>query len=339
MNVLENASQLTDRLESELSASSDISRMSMSSFTPVQTGGWIGADFRESNDRKREFNFNIVDHNFVETYGIQIIHGRGFTEENPSDQRRAILVNQALVDDYGWENPIGMQLPGPNFEDHEIVGVVENFNYESLHTPVEPLVLTINTGVIFSGIDNINFSASPTPRISIQFSSEDLPLLMDRIEKSWATVTGGSPFNYTFVDQAVNNQYRQEQRLSQIVLFGSILTIVIACLGLFGLASLMIVRRTKEIGVRKVLGATSYNIVLLVNKEFTKLVGIAFLIAVPIVWYLMSRWLQNFAYRIDIGLGIILLAGISALIIAWLTVSYQSLKATLVNPIDSLRSE
>ena len=101
----------------------------------------------------------------------------------------------------------------------------------------------------------------------------------------------------------------------------------------------MIVRRTKEIGVRKVLGATSYNIVLLVNKEFTKLVGIAFLIAVPIVWYLMSRWLQNFAYRIDIGLGIILLAGISALIIAWLTVSYQSLKATLVNPIDSLRSE
>lgn len=337
--VLEEATQLTNRLESELSGSSEVSRISMSSFTPVQTRGWIGADFRESNDRKREFNFNIVDHNFVETYGIQIVNGRDFSEENPSDQRRAILVNQALVDDYGWENPIGMQLPGPNFEDHEIVGVVENFNYESLHTTIEPLVLTINPGLIFSGIDNINFSASPTPRISIQFSSQDLPELMNQIEESWASVAGGAPFNYTFVDQAVDSQYRQEQRLSQIVLFGSVLAIVIACLGLFGLASLMIVRRTKEIGVRKVLGASSSNIVLLVNKEFTKLVGIAFLIAVPIVWSIMSRWLQNFAYRIDIGFGILLLAGISALIIAWLTVSYQSIKATLVNPVDSLRSE
>jgi putative ABC transport system permease protein len=204
---------------------------------------------------------------------------------------------------------------------------------------VEPLVLTINPGLIFSGIDNINFFASPTPRISIQFSAQDLPVLMNQIEESWEEVAGGAPFNYTFVDQAVDNQYRQEQRLSQIVLFGSILAIVIACLGLFGLASLMIVRRTKEIGVRKVLGASSSNIVLLVNKEFTKLVGIAFFIAVPIVWYFMSRWLQNFAYRIDIGLGIILLAGISAMVVAWLTVSYQSIKATLVNPVESLRSE
>lgn len=339
MNVLQDANQLKDRLTSELSGSSEILQISMSSFTPVQTGGWIGADFRESNDRKREFHFNIVDHDFVETYGIEIVNGRDFSEENPSDQRRAILVNQALVDDYGWENPIGMKLPGPNFEDHEIVGVVENFNYESLHKMVEPLVLTINPGLIFSGIDNINFSASPTPRISVQFSSQDLPELMEQIEESWTTVAGGAPFNYTFVDQAVDSQYRQEQRLSQIVLFGSVLAIVIACLGLFGLASLMIIRRTKEIGVRKVLGASSSNIVLLVNKEFTKLVGIAFLIAVPIVWYFMSSWLQNFAYRIDIGLGIILLAGISVMVVAWLTVSYQTIKATLVNPVESLRSE
>ncbi len=339
MSVIENANQLKDRLESELSGSSEISQMSMSSFTPVQTGGWIGADFRESNDRRREFHFNIVDHDFADTYGIQIVNGRDFSEENPSDQQRAILVNQALVDDYGWENPIGMRLPGPNFEDHEIVGVVENFNYESLHKTVEPLVLTINPGLIFSGVDNINFFASPTPRISVQFASQDLPELMERIEESWARAAGESPFNYTFVDQAVDSQYRQEQRLSQIVLFGSILAIVIACLGLFGLASLMIVRRTKEIGVRKVLGASSSNIVLLVNKEFTKLVGIAFFIAVPIVWYIMSRWLQNFAYRIDIGLGIILLAGLSALVVAWVTVSYQSVKATLVNPVESLRSE
>ena len=243
------------------------------------------------------------------------------------------------MDDYGWENPIGQRLPGANFEDHEIIGVVENFHYESLHTEVEPLALTINPSLLFSGIENVGFSASPTPRISLKFTTQDLPVLMTQIEESWTSVAAGSPFNYTFVDQAVDNQYRQEERLSQIVFFGSTLAIIIACLGLFGLASLMIVRRTKEIGVRKVLGASSQSILFLVNKEFTKLVAIAFLIAAPIAWYGMSTWLQDFAYRIELGIGIFLLAGLVVLAVAWMTVSYQSIKATLINPVDSLRSE
>jgi putative ABC transport system permease protein len=141
------------------------------------------------------------------------------------------------------------------------------------------------------------------------------------------------------VDQALDSQYRQEQRLSKFVTSGSILAIVIACLGLFGLASLMITRRAKEIGIRKVLGATSSSIVLLVNKEFTKLVAIAFVIAVPVAWYAMQHWLQDFAYRIDISVGVFLSAGITALVIAWITVSYQSMKATLINPVESLKSE
>jgi putative ABC transport system permease protein len=162
---------------------------------------------------------------------------------------------------------------------------------------------------------------------------------MAQIEESWDLAAAGSPFNYTFVDQAVDNQYQQEERLSQIVSFGSTLAIIIACLGLFGLASLMVVRRTKEIGVRKVLGASSGNIVLLVNKEFTKLVAIAFVIAAPIAWYGMKTWLQDFAYRIELGVGIFLIAGLVTLTVAWLTVSYQSIKATLINPVESLRSE
>ena len=337
--TIEDAARLKERLESELAGIPEISSLSISSFTPVQSGGWVSADYRDQNERKRYFDFNIVDHAFPDTYGISILSGRNFSLENPSDQRRAILVNEALVDDYEWENPIGQRLPGPNFEDHEIIGVVENFHYESLHAEIKPLALTINPRILFSGIENIGFNASPTPRISIRFNSQNLPVLMSRIEESWASSAEGSPFNYTFVDQAVDNQYRQEERLSQIVLFGSTLAIVIACLGLFGLASLMVVRRTKEIGVRKVLGASSQSIVLLINKEFTRLVLIAFIIAAPVAWVVMKTWLQDFAYRIEPGIGIFITAGASALLIAWLTVGYQSIRATLINPTESLRSE
>jgi len=337
--TIEDAKLLKERLESELANTSEINSTGLSTFTPIQSGGWISADYRDQNDRKRYFHFNIVDHGFLNTYGINVISGRDFSVSNPSDERRAIVVNQALADDYGWENPIGQRLPGPNFEDHEIIGVVENFHYESLHTEVEPLALTINPAILFSGVDNLGFNSSPTPRISLQFTTQNLPALINQIEESWAAVAAGMPFSYTFVDQAVENQYRQEDRLSQIVFFGSTLAIIIACLGLFGLASLMIVRRTKEIGVRKVLGASSKNIVLLVNKEFTKLVAIAFVIAVPIAWYGMSNWLQDFAYRIELGMGIFLLAGVIVLAVAWLTVSYYSVKAALINPVESLRSE
>ncbi|MEQ8523791.1 ABC transporter permease [Gracilimonas sp.] len=339
MKTIEDGMRLKERLESELANTPEITSFSLSSFTPVQSGGWISADFRDQNEQKRYFNFNIVDHVFLDTYEINILSGRNFSINNPSDQRRAILVNQALVDDYGWQNPIGQRLPGPNFEDHEIIGVIENFHYESLHKEVEPLALTINPNILFSGIENVGFNASPTPRISIRFTSENLPSLMSQIEESWTLAAAGTPFNYTFVDQAVDNQYQQEERLSKIVFFGSALAIIIACLGLFGLASLMVIRRTKEIGVRKVLGASSGHIVFLLNKEFTKLVAIAFVIASPIAWYGMNIWLQDFAYRIELGVGIFLISGLLTLVVAWFTVSYQSVKATLINPTESLRSE
>jgi putative ABC transport system permease protein len=339
MTVIEEGFTVKDRLASETASYNRINGISMASYTPVQTGGWFSADFKEANGRRREFHFNIVDYEFLSTYDIQVVQGRGFSRNNPSDVRRAIVVNQALVEDYGWDNPIGQRLTGPNFEDHEIIGVVENFHYQSLHSSVEPLVLTINPMLVFSGINNISVSGSPTPRLSVRISSNNVPETMELLQSTWTEVAPGTPFRYTFVDEAVDAQYRQEERLSQIVSFGSTLAIVIACLGLFGLASLMIVRRTKEIGVRKVLGASSGNIVLLVNREFTRLVAIAFVIAVPIAWYVMQQWLEDFAYRINIGAGVFLIAGLATLFVAWLTVSYQSVKATLVNPVDSLHSE
>lgn len=326
-------------LQSKLRSSSEVEDFAVSFFTPVQIAGWANLGFEDEEGQQRSFHGNVVDADFLPALGIKIVNGRNFSEEYPSDSRRAMIVNEAMVEAFGWENPIGQRLPGPSFEDHEIIGIVENFNFESLHTPVEPLALTMTPSVLLSGTNFIQMGNFPVPRFSIKLNTNNLSGTMTEVKNAWEEVAPGTPFDFTFVDQALDAQYRKEQRLSGIVTAGAGFAIIIACLGLFGLASLMIVRRTKEIGVRKVLGATSSNIVLLVNKEFTKLVGIAFVIAIPIAWYFMSGWLENFAYRIDIGLGIILMVGLSALVVAWLTVSYQSIKATLVNPVDSLRSE
>lgn len=337
--VLERAARRKDLLENELGALPEFQSISTSSYTPVQTGGWFRMGFYDDQDQSNNFHANFVDADFIPALGIKMVAGRNFSDDNPSDAQRAIIVNETAVDYFGWDNPIGQRLPGRDFRDHEIIGVVEDFHYESLHTSIEPLVLAINSEILFSGISNLNIRSSFDPRFTIKFSTGNLAETISSIREGWEQVAAEAPFNYTFVDEALDSQYRQEQRLSRIIATGAGLAIIIACLGLFGLASLMVVRRTKEIGVRKVLGASASSIILLVNKEFSRLVAIAFLIAAPIAWYMMSRWLQDFAYRIDLGLGLFALAGLSAFAVAWLTVSYQSIKATLVNPVESLRSE
>tara|TARA_R100001143_G_scaffold63450_1_gene70541 strand:- start:6733 stop:9198 length:2466 start_codon:yes stop_codon:yes gene_type:complete len=337
--IFEEGVRRKELLESKLRSNPEVEDLTVSFFTPVQNAGWASLGFEDEEGQQRSFQGNVVDADFLPAMGITITEGRNFSEEYSSDLRRAIIVNQMLVESFGWENPIGERLPGPEFDDHEIIGVVENFNYESLHTPVEALALTMSPTTLLSGANFIQMGSFPVPRFSIKLNTNDLSGTMTEIKNAWDAIEFGTPFDFTFVDQALDAQYRKEQRLSRIVTTATVFAIVIACLGLFGLASLMIVRRMKEIGVRKVLGANSSSIVLLVNKEFTKLVLIAFVIAVPIAWYFMTGWLGNFAYRIDIGAGIILLAGITAVVVAWLTVSYQSVKATLVNPVDSLRSD
>ncbi|MFV1883321.1 MAG: ABC transporter permease [Balneola sp.] len=247
-------------------------------------------------------------------------------------------MNEAFVEEHGWTDPLNATLPSPEFHEHQVLGVVQNFNFASLKTSVEPLVLVIEPRIIFSGIDNLDLS-SASPSISVKISPTNIPGTLAALEKTWGEVSPGEPFNVTFLDEAVDSQYRQEERLSQIVTFGSTFAIIIACLGLFGLASLLVVRKTKEIGVRKVLGASSKGIVLLVNKEFTKLVLIAFLFAIPITWYAMNTWLQGFAYQTEISFWTFIIAGLASLLIAWISVGYQSFKATTINPVESLKGE
>jgi len=337
--ALENSFRRKQLLENELGSVSGITGISASSFTPVETAGWFQLGFKDEQENSHSFHGNVVDADFIPTLGIEIVQGRNFSEDNPSDRNRALIVNRALVDYFGWENPIGQRLPGPQFNDHEIIGVVENFHYQSLHTPVEPLALAMSPDLLFSGIDNMTLSNSSAPRYSIKMNTDDLETTMAQLREVWKQIAPGTPFDYTFVDQALDRQYRQEKRLGRIITASSGLAIIIACLGLFGLASLMIVRRTKEIGIRKVLGASISSIVLLVNKEFTKLVMISILAGAPIAWYLVRYWLQDFAYRVSLTPAVFLLAGGLVLLVAWLTVSYQSYKATTLDPVDSLRSE
>ncbi len=338
-DTFENSLSRKQILESKLLALPEVQQMATSSFTPVQTSGWFRVSFPNEQNQAQPFHTNIVDEDFISTLGINVIEGRNFSAENPSDKSRSIIVNQAFVDFFNLENPIGDRIPGPEFLDHEIIGVVDNFHFESLHSPVEPLVLTQKGQIVFSGINNMSLSNSAAPKYTVKLTTDNLQATIAGIKSIWDEVAPGAPFDYSFVDEALDAQYRQEQRLSEIVTSASLLAVIIAGLGLFGLASLMVVRRTKEIGIRKVLGATSSNIVLLVNKEFTLLIGISFLVAAPIAWFTMREWLKDFAYSIELGIGLFAISGILTLAATWLIVSFQSIKATLINPVDSLKSE
>ncbi len=335
--MMEEARQRTDLLRSQLAAVPGVKELAVSLHTPADQG-WMNADFRDTNDKQYQFNINLVDPNYLGLMNLKFIRGRTFSEEITSDLQQGMIINQAFADALGLEDPLNQILPGPDFQNHEIIGVTDNFNYASLRTEVEPLAMVINPVIIFSGIDNIGV-ASTQPKISLNIDTENIPKTIESIQQAWKSISPGEPFNYYFLDQAVDRQYRQEEQLSRIVTFGSTLAIIIACLGLFGLASLMVVRRTKEIGVRKVLGASSKGIIILVNKEFTRLLVIAFALALPLAWYAMHSWLQNFAYSINIGITSFLIAGIITLIVAWITVGYQSFKATIINPVDSLKGE
>ena len=275
-----------------------------------------------------------VNPGFIEALGIEMAIGRNFDEQIPTDATQAFVINQAAANYLGWDNPIGEELSwydfsedGSSFEiakQGEVIGIVGDFNYASLHNPVEPLIMHLS--------QDINMSV-------IKLHTENTGATITQIKETWNSVSPGSYFWHYFLDDELDRQYGAEQKLGQVFGGLTLLALFIACLGLFGLAAFSTHRRTKEIVIRKVLGASVANIVALLSKDFVKLVILGFVIAIPIAWYAMNQWLADFAYRIEIGPGIFVLAGAGAMLIALLTVSWQSIKAALANPVDSLRSE
>jgi putative ABC transport system permease protein len=280
-----------------------------------------------------------VDYDYLKTMGMQLIQGRGFSREFGSDST-GIIVNEAAVKILGFNarnrtgepagSPIGKRVwryddsQGKTRKTYTIIGVVKNFHFESLRRNIGALAMVLS--------DNSGAA-------SFRLSSTNVPALMKQIEAKWKQLAPSQPFSYQFMDDSFDDMYRAEQRIGTIALTFAALAMLIACLGLFGLAAFMAEQRTKEIGVRKVLGASVGSIIGLLSKDFLKLVFIAILIASPLAWYAMNQWLNDFAYKIDIEWWMFALAGLLAVLIAFATVSFQSIRAALMNPVKALRTE
>ena len=309
---------------------------STTSIYAMHNYGWMTMGFTDDRKVFRSFLFNGVDADFVNTMQLTIVEGRNFEKGNTADSNY-ILVNEALVREYGWKDPIGQKLPGKYQQ--TVIGVVKDFNVETLYTPVKPVVLAMKTKDVFENSSDVSMNESPRPRISVRFKAGDVQAHIGALKAMWKSVAGDREFDSAFLDDALAAAYEQEQRLGKIVSYASFLSIFIACMGLFGLATLVVVRRTKEIGIRKVLGADVSRIVVLLSKDFVVLVIVASLVAFPLAWWGLNNWLRDFAYRIDVPWIAFLGAAALSLFVALATVSFQAIKAALMNPVKSLRTE
>ena len=269
-----------------------------------------------------------IDHDFVETYGLELAAGRSFSQAFSTDEGEGFILNEAAVADVGWasaEEAIGKAFNWGLGKEGFVVGVVKDYHHASLQQRVQPIVMHILP-------DWFGY-------FSLRINTSQVQETLATLEQTWQQWAPNRPFEYFFMDEDYDRQYRAEQQFGQISSAFSLLAILIACLGLFGLAAYTAEQRTKEIGVRKVLGASVSNLVLLFSKEFTRLVLIAFVIAAPVAYFAMQQWLETFAYRIDLGIGTFLFAGLLALLIAWFTVSFQAIKSALNDPVKALRYE
>ena len=267
-----------------------------------------------------------ADYDHQDVLKFELKDGRYFSNEYATDSL-AILLNEAAAREFGFTNPIGEEVlyndNGSTFKKYKVVGVIKDFNFESFKDQVRPLsiLLTQNSSNLL-----VRYEGDPAEVIK-------------NVEKLWRQNASSEPFEYTFLDESFDRLFRAEQRMGKLFSVFSSLAIFIACLGLFALAAFTTEQRTKEIGVRKSMGASVFNLSILLSKEFTKLVVIAFIPAAILAWYVSDTWLNSFAYRIDINPLVFVLSGIAAIVIAWLTVSYQSIKAATANPVNSLRYE
>jgi putative ABC transport system permease protein len=270
-----------------------------------------------------------VDYDFLDTLGIKVKEGRAFSKEWATDAESAFIINEAAAKKFGWPDPLGKSLEWLGIRNRSkkgtVVGVVKDFHFQSLRLAIEPMVLHI--------------APQYFDTLLVRIQAQDVGRTLDILKRKWKEFSPFFPFKYSFLNEDFDAFYRADEKLGNIFLSFSFLAIFIACLGLFGLAAYTAERRTKEIGIRKVLGASISQILFLLNRDLGKWILIANLIAWPVAYYVMNRWLQNFAYRLPIKFGVFLFTGTLTLLIALSTVVFQAVRAALANPVDSLRYE
>ena len=312
----------------------------------VSGGNWnmnqapAGGNITNNEGENTRFDGYFIDYDFIETMELDLLEGRNFSTDFASDATSAVIVNESFLGEMGWVSPLGKLLPvqlstqvvNPNTEDGipvknpRVIGVVKDYHFRSLHHKIAPLALFLNPW-------------SNGSNIFVRISSGNIPATLEILRKAWRKLAPDAPFEFSFLDEAMDEQYRRESRWAEIIISASIFAVIIACMGILGMITLAANSRTKEIGIRKVLGASVSSIVSLLSKDFLKLVLLANILAWPLAWYAMDKWLQNFAYRVEIGWWVFAFAGGLALVIALLTVSTQAIRAALANPVQSLKYE
>ncbi len=328
-----NAKNIYASLKNEISRNAEVLSSGASFYYPgIFNPSDLGL-YREGKTMKEAklTKTNWVDYSFLQTLNIQPIAGRFFSEAFPADTNGRLVLNEKAIRELGYtpEEAIGKPLffdwnGQPNR--FEIIGVVKDFHFKDLHTAIEPYGFFLN--------NRTNYSY-----LVVHTNSADMKSTLASIEKTWRRLNPNEPFEYSFLDEDFQKNYKSDIRLSSIVKYFTFIAILISCLGLFGLAAYSAEQRTKEIGVRKVLGASVSSIVSLLSKDFLRLVMIAIVVASPIAWWFMNKWLQDFAYRVDIRWSVFAIAGIAALFIALFTISFQAIRAAIANPVKSLRTE
>jgi putative ABC transport system permease protein len=269
----------------------------------------------------------IADENFLNTFQIPLVAGRDFSKSYATDKDDAFIVNETAVKNYGWGTPkqaIGKQIDWGLGKKGKVVGVAKDFNFNSLHSNIKPLIITILPYYDF---------------VAVRIRPGNITRTIEQIQNTWKQVATNSPFTYSFLDEDFANLYKAENNMESVLSLFTILSVFISCLGILGLASFTIRQRFKEIGVRKVLGASVINITELLTRDFLKLVVVSIFIASPVAYIAIYKWLESFAYHINISLWIFLLIGLTAVIIAFATVSFQSIKAAVASPVKSLKTD
>jgi putative ABC transport system permease protein len=275
---------------------------------------------------QRGINFAVVDHDFVKALGIRIIKGRDFQQDMPSDTLTGVIVNETFVKRMSWAEPIGKKVEAgtANQLRAKVIGVMQDYHQTGMYNKIESLLLAyrIRNNVVY-----------------IKLSGNDMQKTMSFIVAKWKEVFPDQPYAYTFLTERFNRQFEADEKRGLVFTLFTILAILIACLGLFGLASYMVEQRTKEIGIRKVFGANESVILRLITRDFLVLVIIAILIAFPVSYYFMNHWLQNYVYRTKIGLPLFIIAAVLTIVITFITISYKAYKAAIMNPANSLKTE
>lgn len=313
-------------LKAELLRIPQVTSATTTVMIPGESTGVIIFNVERGNEMaEKTMNSIWVDYEFLDLMDIQVKGGRNFSRDMRTDLDNGFILNEAAVKALGWEDPIGKRIGFSDTTSGRVVGVVKDFNYKSLHSQIEPLVVMLapeNNGYLMARVSPANIEET-----------------ISQIESTWERLAPSHPMDYFFLDDSFNEQYRAEEKMLAIFGYFALLTIIIACMGLFGLASFTAEQRTKEIGIRKVLGSSISGIVLLLTKDFAILVFIAIILASPLAWYGMNKWLQDFAYRTPISIWIFVVAGMAALTIAILTVSFKATRAAMTDPVNALRTE